>query len=267
MKLSELLTEKTVQHSGNIKHAIVKYLPNLERADRIGGGLEADVYKAKDANSVIKDLWIDGGEDSNATYHYIDMIMSHQNNIFFPKIYNATLYMRSEDAERKKLIIQMERLHSFDSAKTEHLLPQLIQQMGISKESIDDMLDNELSGIYNKSSSLAYNDGDAENDELQRDSASSTAGVQRSSRLRAIGRVIYNKFDGAEDRAEFIKIIKNPQLKEAIILTDQVISKTNKLGAGRTATNGDLHSSNMMIRLTGTGPQLVITDPVISFAE
>ena len=57
----------------------------------------------------------------------------------------------------------------------------------------------------------------------------------------------------------------NPQIKQAIQLTDAIINRL-KNDPERPAA-GDLHVDNIMIRLTPHGPQLVIVDPVIGFWE
>lgn len=256
MKLCELLNED------NIKNVKVKYLPNIgANTDKIGSGAEAEVYAGRDSGTIIKELWIKESTKTSATYQYIDMVMSHQDNPFFPRIYNAKLYTRHVGKGHSKLVIHMERLQTFNSAKTEHLLPQLLDQLGISADDVGGWPES-AERIRNMKSGSHYTESiDAEAMRTKRKDD-----VGRHKMLADIGTALFNKFKTARGREELMKRSTNPQLKEAIKLTGNIILKGeegNAQGSGR-ITKGDLHESNIMVRLTQHGPQLVIVDPVIS---
>lgn len=264
MKLKEILRED------NIKHVQTKYLPNIEDgSEKIGTGAEANVYAGKDGASVIKELWVRGDVEYNATYQYIDMVMSHQNNPYFPRIYNAKLYTtKRDDNSYSKLIIQMEKLAEFNTSKTEHLLPQLISQMGITEEDILNMdsmqrMKDMKSGSHHQEKPSKYPNATPDEQKMAADRADE---MGRKNMLRDIGGVLFSMFGDSRGRKELIEKSTNPELKEAIKLSGDIITKgreDNEAGSGHT-TRGDLHEGNIMIRLTGHGPQLVITDPVIS---
>ena len=61
-----------------------------------------------------------------------------------------------------------------------------------------------------------------------------------------------------------MKVATNPQVREAIKLTDAIINQDQDRHelSGDRETKADLHDSNVMVRLTAHCPQLVITDPV-----
>ena len=267
MKVYELLNES------NIKHVTVKNMPDIkERNPKIGSGFEAEVYAAKDGATIIKELWIKESIETNASYQYINMVMSHQDNPYFPRIYNAKLYTsKREDDTHSKLIIQMEKLVEFDTSKTEHLLPQLIAQLGIAPDDVDGadtarrmkrMEDGSqwLEKIVDREFLLSIG-ADPDRKHPQQSEK-----LNRTELLRDIGGTLFSMFRTANGRNKLMQHSTNPELKEAIKLTGDIILKgerDNAAGSGR-ITRGDLHASNIMVRLTGHGPQLVITDPVIS---
>jgi hypothetical protein len=63
-----------------------------------------------------------------------------------------------------------------------------------------------------------------------------------------LGQLIVTACDGQQD------LIKDPQFLEAVKKIDAVVNRYHH--------NWDMHSGNMMWRMTGTMPQLVITDPI-----
>lgn len=59
-------------------------------------------------------------------------------------------------------------------------------------------------------------------------------------------------FNNERSRANIMKHTKNPKLKEALRLMELLFKKYVP----------DVHSGNVMFRLTNIGPQLVFTDPI-----
>ena len=256
MKVYELLNE------GNIKHVTVKQHPDIkDKNERIGSGYEAKVYAGKDGATVIKELPIDSEVENSATYQYIDTVMSHQDNPFLPRIYNAKLYTH-KSMGKQKLVVQMEKLTKFDSEKTAHLLPQLLAQLGIDENDVG-MVSREH---IQRMRSGAYPDEDNTFDteeQKERDQR-----VTRHKTLGDLGDVLWKRFRTPEGRAKLIQATDNPQLKLALKLTHDILEKhAGQSGKGGMVMKGDLHDSNIMVRLTSHGPQLVITDPVVTFQE
>jgi len=253
MKVYELLMES------NIKHVRVKTLPNLRGRDEkpnklMGTGTSAQVFAGGDANTVVKEIGNYEKPDNDPHYHYIDMVMSHQDNPFFPKIYSAKVYEvvgvegNMYNNDEATMVVQMEKLTSFDSTKTQHLLPQLLKQFGIS---INDMDDNEA--FIN-----AANMSDVERSH----NANQAQGADANDNL---GKILSTKFRTAGGRQELMNSTTNPQLRQALSLTHDIIEKLKH--DKERPTTGDLHHENIMVRLTSHGPQLVIVDPITAWWE
>ena len=64
-------------------------------------------------------------------------------------------------------------------------------------------------------------------------------------------RWLFDWFKDPENRKKIVQHSKNPQFKQAMKLLEPYIQKYGQ----------DLHGGNIMVRLTGHGPQLVIIDP------
>jgi len=235
MKVFEILLEMP-ESSGNIKHVTLrdeKPVDFKQTKDVLGKGAEATVLRGNDNNAI---KIIDIPDTDDPTYQYIDMVMDNQDNPHFPRIHGAKLYENSEDTKSDwghmtplKLVINMEKLIPFNNDKVIHNLPILLQQLGIS--------DREL-GIQR----------DANGDIAQQDENS----------IDIIGNYLQGIFATPKGRAYLISKTQNKQLKEALQLTSNVLDNTK--------SRGDLYEYNVMLRLTGSGPQLVIVDPVVSVA-
>lgn len=252
MKVYELLNER----QSNITVHKVKTLPTMKNiSDRKrGSGIDAEVYNAKDANSVIKEYdFRHNGDTSNPVYLYIDAIMSHEGNPFLPKIYNAKLYKTEEGFER--FIVQMEKLTQFGGENVEHILPQLLKQMGISIDDISTKYGDQ--GLVHarkitdveRSHSVDKEDIDARTREER----------GRQDMNWELGRIMSTLFNTEEGRRKLMDDATNPELKEAIKISHDII----KQGSESFGIRGDLHENNIMIRFTSVGPQLVLVDPVV----
>lgn len=258
MKVYELLNER----QSNIKHVNVKQHPDIkDKNERLGSGFEAKVYADKTGGTVIKELPIDSEVEDSATYQYIDQVMSHQDNPFLPRIYNAKLYTHNTMG-RKKLVVQMERLTDFNSEKVAHLLPQLLAQIGIDEYDVDQSSREHIQQMR----SGAYDDepNDYDTDEQKaRDQK-----MKRQSTLGDLGDVLWKRFRSPEGRIQLMQATDNAQLKLALKLSHDILQKhADTKGEKSTEMKADLHDANVMVRLTSHGPQLVITDPIVSFAN
>ena len=254
MKVYELLIERT----SNIKHVTVKQHPDIgERNKEIGDGFEAKVYADKSGGTVIKEVPIKGKIEDSATYQYIDKVMSNQDNPFLPRIYNAKLYTH-HTMGAKKLVIQMERLTEFNSEKVAHLLPQLLAQLGIDDSDVG-QTSREHAQRMRSGSQPEENDYDTP-EQIARDQR-----ISRSQALGDYGDVLWKQFRTPEGRIKLIQATDNAQLKLALKVSHDILKK----GAASPGMEmkADLHDSNIMVRLTPHGPQLVITDPVVTFQK
>ena len=254
MKVYELLNES------NIKHVTVKQHPDIEEKNkRLGSGFEARVYADKSGGTVIKELPIKGEVEDSATYQYIDMVMSNQDNPFLPRIYNAKLYTH-HTMGAKKLVVQMERLTDFNSENVAHLLPQLLAQLGINEFDVGQS-SREHAQRMGSGSQPEENDYDTP-EQIARDQR-----ISRSQTLGDYGDALYTKFRTPEGRIKLIQGTDNAQLKLALKKTHDILQRDADK-TGKTSTmKADLHEGNVMLRLTSHGPQLVITDPVVTFQD
>ena len=254
MKVYELLNES------NIKHVTVKQHPDIRgKNPKLGSGYEAKVYAGKDGGTVIKEMPIDGDVEDSATYQYIDMVMSNQDNPFFPRIYNAKLYTH-HTMGKQKLVVQMERLTDFNSEKVAHLLPQLLAQLGIDEFDVG-MMSREHIQQMRSGSYPEENDFDTA-EQQERDQKS-----RRHETLGELGDVLWKRFRSPEGRIKLIQATDNAQLKLAMKKTHDILKKGADKSNKSSVMKADLHDSNIMVRLTSHGPQLVITDPVVTFQD
>ena len=254
MKVYELLNES------NIKHVTVKQHPDIEdKNKKLGFGFEAKVYADKTGGTVIKEVPISGDVEDSATYQYIDKVMSNQDNPFLPRIYNAKLYTHHAMG-KKKLVVQMERLTDFNSEKVAHLLPQLLAQLGISEFDVGRGSREHIQQMRS-GSQPEENDFDTA-EQQERDQK-----VKRSQTLGELGDVLWQRFRTPAGRIKLMQGTDNAQLKSAIKVTHDILQKGADKTDKDTIMKADLHDSNIMVRLTSHGPQLVITDPVVTFQD
>ncbi len=232
MKIFDILIE------GNIEHIRGEIPPSMFGKDKVGKGASANVYRADSPNRVIKVLNIEN--EADGTYRYIDMIMDHQYNRYFPRVYNAKLYSFDFPNDREsRLFIEMEKLVPFRKMQSEHLLPLLIKEFGIDpKDAMDHFSDEEVA-------------------DLENNPARNAGGEMMARQLKYM-------FGDAEGRRYLMANIKNQDLKEAIALTAQILDNNKHDNDGK-ADEGDLHADNIMIRLTNNMPQLVIADPIMTY--
>lgn len=75
---------------------------------------------------------------------------------------------------------------------------------------------------------------------------------------------MYDDFGGLDKLKQLASKTNNPKFAEAINTTVELVNQTK---AGNSDARLDLHAGNFMVRITSTGPQLVINDPVVGRAH
>lgn len=229
MKLHELLIEKIdLTKSTQVDFKGHQWLP--VSGDLVGQGVQARAYNAG-MGMVNKVVVLDdelGLQDP--AVKFLDIILQHQDNPFFPKIYHARVYRDKEGILDPILLVQMEKLIPITDEKIRDSVAGLFDQLGIGTKELSPAFKKHVSK-YDKSTKKILSKTSALSSKLMN---AAMAGDSR-----AIARL------GSRS--------KNPQFREAI-----------KLLAPTMAQEGsDLHHGNWMVRLTGSGPQLVIIDPFV----
>jgi hypothetical protein len=191
--------------------------------DLVGSGQQARVYHTGQG-VVTKVASI--GDMNDSTMKFLDIILKHQDNPFFPKIYHARVYKdKDQKVNNLTLLIQMEKLTPLTSDKIQDVAVQMLDQLGL-----------ELS------------------DYQERLIRATAPEEKQRYRLQMLSRNVDVFFDAPEyKRDEWLQSSKNPKFGEAIKLISPYINRGIS----------DLHSGNWMMRLTGHGPQLVIIDPFL----
>jgi len=227
MKLHELLTEKIdLTKSTPISFRGRQWIPIS--GEMAGEGAQAKVYNTG-LGMVTKVAVLDEELGLNdPAVNFLDIILEHQDNPFFPKIYHARVYRDKEGIKDPVLLVQMEKLMSIVDPKIVDAVSGLFDQLGIGTKEISKEFKQHVKQ-YGKS----------------------TANVL--TRTRALNNKIRDGWmlENPKAIAKLGSRSKNPQFREAVkFLTPAFLKHGN-----------DLHHGNWMVRLTGSGPQLVIIDP------
>jgi len=140
MKLEELLEKEIRQIPGKVPaEAKFHRLRLFGKIKYLGAGMQAAAYKHPHIpNTVIKTAKVSDPE-RDGYVKFVKLVIDHQDNPFFPKIYNAVL--RKLPHEEYELIVQMERLHKLSSRELFDITPQLFARLGIKLEDLEDMWD------------------------------------------------------------------------------------------------------------------------------
>jgi len=174
-------------------------------------------------NAVIKVIDITLGAQVDGQVANTNMVLEHQDNPFFPKIYKAVIFKHYNPGGDHKLYIEMERLHEMTAEKLRHNHEAVLHSMGLDP-------------------SLISGETDVHGEDPER-------------YLYALEEIMRLLAHPENIPADFITKIKNPQFIEAI----RILRKTQ----AQHHVGYDLHAGNYMYRLTGVGPQLVIIDPFV----
>ena len=221
MKIQELFEKIDLSTSTPIQFRNGQWLPIS--GELAGKGIQARVYNTGQG-MVTKVAVLDEekGINDNAV-KFLDLVLQHQDNPFFPKIYHARIYRDKEGVRNPILVVQMEKLIKVYDPKIADAAESLFRQLKVPTEK----------HLVKQSHS---------EDPLTRIQARTDSFQRKVERLTP---------------AELSKMAsksKNPQFKEAV---DVLVPQMQKLG-------GDLHFGNWMVRLTGSGPQLVVIDPFVA---
>lgn len=206
MKIHDLLEKEISRISTNQRP-----LRKSTKHKILGRGVQGMAQQhARDPNKVIKTSEIYHENPERDEYvQFIKMILDHQNNPFFPRIYSAKLVYNNR-TDTYELVVTMEKLVSLRNEKIKDVAEHLVAQLGIDVERADT---------------------------LERD--------------KEDFRWLFDWFKNPENRKKIAQKSKNPKFNEAMKLLEPYIEKYGQ----------DLHGGNIMVRLTGHGPQLVIIDP------
>jgi len=191
-----------------------------KQLERIGRGIFARVFGYRvPRNTVIKFAKLSNDPEDDMFVRFINLVLKHQNNPFFPRIYGAKIYeypdstyMADPNDMQYVLFLNMERLLPLTDPKIVHMSVPLFAQIGVD-QSYSDLL--------------------------------------QTKDIKNLRDAMHDK----EFREQLVHASKNPQFREAMTLLEPLISGELQ----------DMHTGNWMVRLTGSGPQLVITDPVMSW--
>lgn len=194
MLLNEIID---VEHPREVKRSLDPHTFPWKVAGKkgkeIGGGVTAQVFGSEKPNTIRKISY--HASPNDAYIQYIKIILQHQDNPFFPRIYNAKLYKKSG---LYALFMEMEKLISLKDPKMIDTAYHIFRQLGLDY--------------------MSYRPWDWENS---------------------------NFIEGLKQKSN------NPHFIEAVNILEPLFKKFIS----------DLHKNNMMVRLTSSGPQLVITDP------
>ena len=100
MNLNELLTKEIPNMKQS--HKQVTDIPFNKNLKHTGDGYQTIAFLHKKyPNKVIKIIQMD--DNTNAAYQFLRLCIKHQNNPYFPKIYNFKLYKNTIDNEDREL--------------------------------------------------------------------------------------------------------------------------------------------------------------------
>jgi hypothetical protein len=127
MKLNEVLTKEIPNLPQSEKKLLDRGNQPLNTKGKwtlLGGGQQARAYNSYPKNNVVKLANITGPDDP--VYQFLRVCLKHQDNPYFPKIYNVKKYKLNTDRSTKvinkyKLVITMERLRHVTLADTKLL--------------------------------------------------------------------------------------------------------------------------------------------------
>lgn len=206
-----------------------------QSVSKLGSGIQGAAYGFKSRPNAVTKLA--NMESLNDSYlNYIQTILQHQDNPFFPKIHNAKIleYTQSrwdprihdedlDDRDREEmrrprytLALQMEKLQPLGNTNLRDSAAQVLQSLGLEE---DDFNVDNWDDPKNKDNMW---------DEVMR-----------------------TNFGDAGFRKQLASKTKNPKFKEALQIMEPVFQKYGS----------DLKEDNMMARLTQYGPQIVFVDP------
>lgn len=239
MKLNELQTispkDLTPKKPGGDIFKTLKKIQPSDDMNVLGSGGDARVYVNNDEPGTVTRVTRSVEDPKKDSYFkYISAIAKSdriQRNPYFPKIYSVKIVPNNRG--RQAYSVEMERLMDFDTLSAEECV-MLGERMffnfaGFAKEYVARR--KEIVPTQHRDNVSMKSKG--------------TAGFVL---LKAIEKCIHH----AEKVATYIK---DPRLKEALIILRSLIKQDQEI-------NADIHDGNIMVRRGPGGPQLVLTDPV-----
>jgi len=144
MKLSELTEDRPPSAAFDLgidwKIPVVQMKDDTvpsERGDRVGIGRQARVYEFPNhPGAVIKHISIDPEPKEDPHANFINLALHHQDNPFFPKIYNTKIYVNKNEISMA-LVVQMEKLHPIASNALSEVGASLLASLGIGPDSTE----------------------------------------------------------------------------------------------------------------------------------
>lgn len=215
--------------------------PVPKHTQYLGTGIQAIVHKYKNRpNTVIK---INLTLESDPYEQFLRLILNHQNNPFFPRIYAVKKYpINRLDYESYQHLVKTsggtpdfmdsDILDNMDS------LIIVVMEKLIPLEKIDPMV---IKGWFDM-----LNVVDLPDFEKVKKFINSPRHAESAYHMLA------EVLNDASARWLIIQNTKHPKLKDALRLLGPLFNRHRS----------DIHDDNIMARLTSTGPQLVITDPI-----
>lgn len=238
MKLNEVLSQTNKPISGYLgQNPMLKFL---------GAGIQAMAFEHnKHPNTVIKVIHL--GHD-DIVVQFIKLCLAHQKNPFFPRIYKAKMYNVSAKGQRVD-VLKFEKMIKdlYPDEDIEYLKPTVEADkiMMVVMEKLHPLLgDISFEAVASSLQRLGILDSDKD-----------VMNMYPKDTVMLIRRALMN-MNTDRFRAELIQKTKNNKFKEALQLLDPIFNQ----GAA------DIHSGNLMVRYTSTGPQIVLSDPVTTLA-
>lgn len=194
----------------------------------LGGGVQGYAYKKVAAGSVVKYFSVFDPK-KNGYLRFLRYVSKLPNNPFLPRIYNLKLYdvtgtkFGMDSNERFYGVLEMEKLIKVNDSMIIDVVPDLFRNIGL--EFSEHALDYFSTGDHD---------------------------TKRHILDKEVQKAVYNPAKMNID--ELIAKSTNEQFTQALRVISGLLRKCN--------VTADLHAGNWMVRLTGSGPQLVILDPV-----
>lgn len=139
MKLHELFEKDIRLTRGATSAQFTKTKQASRGLKHLGGGVQGEAYELPSIpGTVIKTAKV-RNPDKDGYVTFVKLALEHQDNPFFPKIYNAILreLTVSESGYPFELIVQMEKLHRMQTQELVDVVPHLFKRLGIELPSDD----------------------------------------------------------------------------------------------------------------------------------
>lgn len=206
------------------------------KAENLGAGMYATTHAWRsEPGTAIKTSNPVHRLEDDMYFNFVRMIASKkhiQDNPYFPRIYDVKVYKTRGDSETYVYQVKMERLHDLRNLDTPELL-------AIGRQMFTNFDDMVASFKHNKQFSSGVGTPKIRTNEF----------VLRKIILRTLDQSFsYN--------AQAATNIKDPNLKQAILIMKKMINSTDEMAT-------DIHDGNIMVRRGPFTPQLVFTDPVV----